>query len=104
MAEAVRGIGEPAEVAVGAAAQRLLGSRHFVLERLQFGDTVQEIGELAILGTDNLGTVVQIGMGSCVLRDVGAGVFAFGNPLRSIDKIDVPTAIIKRWNQLTSKS
>src|SRR5437660_10438096 len=64
IAEAVCGIGEPAEIAVGAAAQRLLGSRHFVLERPQFGDAVQEIGEFAILGALNLGTVVQIGMGS----------------------------------------
>src|SRR5438128_1680922 len=64
IAEAVRGVGEPGEVAVGAAAQRLLGSRHFVLKRLQFGDTVGEIGEFAIFGTDNLGTVVQIGVGS----------------------------------------
>ena len=64
IAEAVRGIGEPAEIAIGAPAERLLGSRHFVLERLQLRDAVQEIGELAILGAGNLDTVIQIRVSS----------------------------------------
>ena len=64
IAEAVRGIGEPAEIPIGAAAERLLGSRHFVLERLQLRDAVQEIGELAIRGAGNLDTVIHIRVGT----------------------------------------
>ena len=51
---------------------------------------------------------VQIGMGSLVLKDVKAGVFAFGNPLRMLDKIEVPQTIIEEWNieknKLTNKT
>ena len=58
IAEAVRGVREPAEIAVGAAAQRLLGNRRLVLERLQLGNLVQEIGEFAVFGAGNFGAVI----------------------------------------------
>ena len=61
IAEAVRGIREPAEITIGAPAQRLFGNRGFVLERLQLGDFVQQIGEITVFGTGNLGAVIEIG-------------------------------------------
>ena len=61
IAEAVRGVGEPAEIAVGAPAQRFFGCRRLVLERLQLGDLVQQTGEIAVLRAGDLGAVIQIG-------------------------------------------
>ena len=61
IAEAVRGVSEPPDVAVGPPAQRLFGSRRFVLERLQLGNLVQQAGEIAVLGAGDLGLIVQIG-------------------------------------------
>ncbi len=58
IAEAVRGIGEPTEIAVGAPAQRLLGSRRLIFERLQFGDVIQQVGELTISDAGNFGPVI----------------------------------------------
>src|SRR6266704_7094107 len=57
----MRGIGEPPEIALGPPAQGLFGSRGLVLERLQLGYLVQQIGEVAILGAGNLGPISQIG-------------------------------------------
>jgi acetyltransferase-like isoleucine patch superfamily enzyme len=33
-------------------------------------------------------------MGSVVLKDIPSGVFCMGNPLRFIDKIEVPEKLI----------
>src|SRR5205809_1251996 len=61
--EAVGGIGEALEITVGSPTQRFLGSRGLVLERLQLGDLVHEISEVAILSAGNLGAVVQVSIG-----------------------------------------
>ena len=58
IAEAVRGVRKPAEIAVGAPAQRFFGRWRLVFERLQLGHFVQQVGEIAILGTGDLGPVV----------------------------------------------
>src|SRR6202023_2086841 len=60
IAEAVCGVRQPGAIAVGAPTQRFFGRRRLVLERLQFGDLVEQIGEVAILGTGDLGPVIQI--------------------------------------------
>jgi len=39
----------------------------------------------------------QVGMGSLVLKNIKAGCFVLGNPLRMLDKIEVPENIIKEW-------
>ena len=44
-----------------------------------------------------IGPGAQVGMGSLVLKDVKEGVFVLGNPLRMLDKIDVPPEIINEW-------
>lgn len=43
---------------------------------------------------------VQIGMGSLVLKNIESGIFAFGNPLRMLDKIEVSQKIIDEWELL----
>lgn|GEM_PF-407050 len=40
----------------------------------------------------------QVGMGSLVLKNIKAGSFVLGNPLKILDKIDVPEDIITQWN------
>jgi hypothetical protein len=60
----VGGVRKPAEIAVGAPAQRFFGGRRLVLQRLQLGDLVQQIGEVAIFRAGNLGPVIQIGADS----------------------------------------
>ena len=60
------GVRKPAEIAVGAPAQRFFGGRRLVLERLQLGDLVQQIGEAAILGAGNLGPIIHIGTHSSI--------------------------------------
>src|SRR5215469_12899392 len=62
IAEAVRGVGEPAEIAIGTSAQGFLGYRGLVLERLQFGDLVQQTGEIAVLRPGDFGAVIHVGM------------------------------------------
>src|ERR1700739_410983 len=64
VAKAMSRVCQPAEIAVGAATQRLLGNRGSVLERLKLGDLLQQISELAILDAGDLGSIVQISAGN----------------------------------------
>jgi hypothetical protein len=61
IAEAVRGVSEPFEIAVGAPPQGLFGNWGLVLERLQLGDLVQQARKVAVFGAGNFGAVIQIG-------------------------------------------
>ena len=55
------------------------------------------IGTHCCIGENvNIGAGAQIGMGSIVLNDVPPGVFCIGNPLRFIDRIEVPDELIKK--------
>jgi hypothetical protein len=56
-----RGTRKPSEITIGAPAQRLLGRRRLVLERLELGHLVQQIGEIAVLGAGNRGPIIPIG-------------------------------------------
>jgi hypothetical protein len=59
IAEAVCGIREPAEIAVGAPPQRFFGSPRLVLKRLQLGDLVQQVGQIAVLGAGDFGAIFR---------------------------------------------
>jgi hypothetical protein len=61
IAEAVRGIGKPAEVAVGTPPQGFLGNRRLVLQRFQLGDLVEQTGKVAVLNAGDLRAIIQIG-------------------------------------------
>src|SRR5215813_14410911 len=61
IAKAVRRIGKPLEVAVGASPQGFFGSWELVLERLQFGDLIEQTSKFAVFGSGNLGAVIHIG-------------------------------------------
>ncbi len=45
-----------------------------------------------------IGPGAKIGMGSLLLRDVVSGAFLLGNPVKMLEKTDVPTAIIDEWS------
>ena len=61
IAEAVRRVGEQFEIAVGAAAQRLLRGRQPVLQALQLGNFAEQIGQSRIVDPGDLGLVAQVG-------------------------------------------
>src|ERR1700746_1193098 len=61
IAEAVRGIGKPTEVAIGASPQGFFGDGRLILERLQLRDLVEQTGKLAVLNAGNFRTIIQIG-------------------------------------------
>jgi UDP-3-O-[3-hydroxymyristoyl] glucosamine N-acyltransferase len=46
-----------------------------------------------------VGPGAQIGMGGVVMQDVRPGAFGLGNPLRFLDRIDVPAEIQKEWEK-----
>jgi hypothetical protein len=68
IAEAVRRIGKPLEIAVGAPPQGLFRNRRFVLECFQLGDFVQQTGEIAVLRPGDFGTVIKVGARDCARR------------------------------------
>lgn len=45
-----------------------------------------------------IGPGAQIGMGGVVLKNVKAGAFGIGSPLRFLDRIDVPIEIQREWD------
>ncbi len=61
IAEAAGGIGEPGEIAVGAAPQRLLRRWRPVFERLQLRDLIEQIREVALLGAVDRRFVFDVG-------------------------------------------
>ena len=57
----MRGIGKPAEVAVGTSPQGFFGNRRLILKRLQLRDFVEQTGKVAVLNAGDLRTIIQIG-------------------------------------------
>ena len=60
ISETVSSVRQPTEITVGSAAQGLFGGRRLVLQRLQLGDFVQQIGEILIIDAGDLGAIIQI--------------------------------------------
>ena len=63
-----------------------------------------KIGNFSFIGTSTaiaenveIGPGAMIGMGSVILQNVKPGMFVLGNPLKFLDKIDIPTEILKDW-------
>lgn len=50
-----------------------------------------------------IGPGAQVAMGSTVLADVPPGTFAFGNPVRFLDKVPVPKPLLARWQKLCKR-
>jgi sugar O-acyltransferase (sialic acid O-acetyltransferase NeuD family) len=76
----------------------LLGSNISTTKGVKIG-SFSHIGSGTSIGENvEIEPGVQIGMGSLVLKDIKAGIFALGNPLRMIDKIEVQQNIIDEWN------
>ena len=46
----------------------------------------------------------QVGMGSLVLKNIKPGCFVLGNPLRVLDKIEVPNTIIEDWEKIKNNN
>src|SRR6516162_7273258 len=61
IAKAMRRIGETLDIAVGTPAQRFLGRRRPILKLLQLRDLVEKIGEVAVLGSRDLISIVDVG-------------------------------------------
>ncbi len=64
-----------------------------------------KIGSFSFIGTNSsiaeyveIGPGAMIGMGSVVNKDIPPGAIAFGNPIRFIDKTNVPAEITEQWN------
>ena len=62
------------------------------------------VGHYAHIGTCSaiaenvmVGPGAQVGMASLVGRDVPPGAFVVGQPMRFLDKVDVPQVILDRW-------
>jgi acetyltransferase EpsM len=65
------------------------------------------IGSFSFVGSSSsigegieIGPGAQVGMGSLVLKNIKAGCFVLGNPLRVLDKIKVPENIIEEWEKI----
>ena len=65
------------------------------------------IGSYSHLGTASsvaefvmIGPGAQVGMGTLVAKDVPPGVFCMGNPLRFLDRAEVPDELLERWKKL----
>lgn len=65
------------------------------------------IGSYSHLGTGSsvaesvmIGPGAQVGMSSFVAKDVPPGVFCLGNPLRFLDRTEVPDELLERWKKL----
>lgn len=89
-------------------ANSIIGAKNIVSEGAMVTSLVAttvgvKIGPYAHIGTHscvgeniNIGAGAQVGMGSVVLKDIPAGVFCMGNPLRFIDKIEVPEELMNK--------
>ena len=67
------------------------------------------IGSYSHIGTGScvaefvkIGPGAQVGLGSLVSTDIPPGVFCLGNPLRFLNKAEVPDPLLERWKQLTA--
>lgn len=75
----------------------LLGSGVITTQAVSIG-SFSHVGQGALIGERcEIGAGAQIGMGGVVLQSVKTGVFAIGNPLRFIDRIEVPEEITNQW-------
>lgn len=96
-------------------ANSIIGAKNIIYEGAMITSLVATtagvtIGPYCHIGTHccigenvNIGAGAQIGMGSVVLNDVPPGVFCMGNPLRFIDRIEVPDELIKKSRKIYSK-
>jgi len=88
-------------------ANSVIGAKNIVFEGAMITSLVAttvgvNIGPYSHIGTHSciaenvkIGAGAQIGMGSVVLKDIPPGVFCMGNPLRFLDKTEVPPGLIK---------
>lgn len=67
--------------------------------------TGAKIGSYSFIGSSSsigenieIGPGAQIGMGSLILKNIVPGSFVLGNPIRVLDKIDIPESIITEWD------
>ncbi len=75
----------------------LLGSNVTTTTGVQIG-SYSFIGSSTSIGEHiEIEPGAQIGMGSLILKNIKAGLFVLGNPLKVLDKIDVPQSIIDEW-------
>ena len=96
-------------------ANSIIGAKNIVCEGAMITSLVATtfgviIGPYSHIGTHScisenvkIGPCAQIGMGSVVLKDVPPGVFCMGNPLRFLDKIEVPDELIKKTRKFYRK-
>lgn len=96
-------------------ANSIIGAKNIIYEGAMITSLVAttagvSIGPYCHIGTHScigenvkIGSGAQIGMGSVVLKDVPQGVFCMGNPLRFIDKIEVPNELNEKVEKLINK-
>jgi len=92
------------------AANCVIAVGNFIGTGALFGSSITttsgvKIGSFSFIGSGScIGENIEIepgayiGMGSLVLKNIGAGHFVLGNPLRVLDKTEVPAQIITEWN------
>ena len=76
----------------------LLGSNVVTTKNVKIGSFSHIGSSTSIRENIEIEPGVQVGMGSLVLKNIKAGFFAFGNPLRMYEQLEVPQNIIKEWN------
>jgi carbonic anhydrase/acetyltransferase-like protein (isoleucine patch superfamily) len=81
----------------------LVGSGVITAHRAAIG-CYAHIGQGTLIGERcEVGPGAQIGMGGVVLQHVKAGAFGIGNPLRFIDRVEVPAEIAAEWQDSKDK-
>ncbi len=90
----------------------VIGARNLICEGALITSMVTTtsnviIGSYSHLGTGSsvaesvrIGPGAQVGMGSLVLKDIPPGIFCIGNPLRFLDRAEVPDELLERWKTL----
>lgn len=90
----------------------VIGARNLICEGALVTSMVSTstnviIGSYSHLGTGSsvaefvrIGPGAQVGLGSLVMKDIPPGVFCLGNPLRFLDRAEVPDELIERWKKL----
>lgn len=66
-----------------------------------------KIGSFSFIGSSTsigehveIGPGAQVGMASLVLKNLKPGCFVLGNPVRVLDKIEVPDVILAEWEEI----
>lgn len=98
------------------AANCVIAVNNYIGKGALFGSNVTtttgvKIGSFSFIGSSSsIGENVevepgaQVGMGSLVLKNIKAGHFVLGNPLRVLDKIEVNEEIISTWHSKKNQS